>query len=300
MRIGVVFNPKSGTRRGDAIHREIRKAIRQDGHDATFLDVVDGSPLEHALHQMIPEVDALAVVGGDGTLNGVVNGTLTSSRPETPLAFFPAGRGKDTARTIGSFSISMIGTRQIDWQASHRVDVGRATRDTGEHRFFINASDVGLSAAAARMASRLPRQLGSLSYVLGAAYGFAVTRPATARLVFDGGSSLEVDSLLTLAVCNGRSFGGGIVIAPDASADDGQLDIVAVRNANLADLLANLPKLKRGTLQDHPALTRWRAAGVRIERTGLAPIDLDGELWGTVPVTYTVEPRALNWIGPRP
>lgn len=300
MRIGVVFNPKSGTRRGDAVHRDIRAAIRADGHEAAFLDVIDSAPLERALQEMIPEVDALAVLGGDGTLNGVVNGVLTSERPETPLAFFPAGRGKDTARTIGSFPVSMLGTHQIDWSGRRRVDVGRATRDTGEHRFFINASDVGLSAAAARMASRLPRQLGSLSYVLGAIYGFAVTRPASARLVFDGDGSIEVDNLLAVAVCNGRSFGGGIVIAPDAEADDGLFDIVAVRNANLLDLLANLPKLKRGTLRDHPALTRWRAAGVRVERTGLGPIDLDGELWGAVPVTYTIEPRALTWIGPRP
>lgn len=299
MRIGVVFNPKSGTRRGDALHREIRSAIHADGHNARFLDVSPDTALEPSLHEMIPDVDVVAVVGGDGTLNGAVNGILTSDRPETPVAFFAAGRGKDTARTIGSFSLSMMGTHQIDWGCTRSVDVGRATLDGGEHRFFINASDVGLSAAAARMAARLPRQLGAASYVIGAAYGFAITRPSTARLVFDDGHSIEVDNLLTIAVCNGRSFGGGIHIAPDASADDGLFDVVAVRNANLLDLLANLPKLKRGTLRDHPALTRWRTAGVRVERTELSPIDLDGELWGHVPVTYTIEPNALNWIGPR-
>ncbi len=299
MRIGVVFNPKSGARRGDALHREIRSAIRADGHDARFLDVAVDAPLEPSLHEMIPDVDAVAVVGGDGTLNGAVNGIMTSARPETPLAFFAAGRGKDTARTIGSFSLSMMGTHQIDWDYTRSVDIGRATLDSGEHRFFVNASDVGLSAAAARMAARLPRQLGAACYVIGAVYGFGVTRPASARLAFDEGHAVEVDHLLTIAVCNGRSFGGGIHIAPDARADDGLFDVVAVRNANLLDLLANLPKLKRGTLRDHPALTRWRTAGVRVERTALSPIDLDGELWGHVPVTYTIEPNALNWIGPR-
>lgn len=299
MRIGVVFNPKSGARRGDAIYRDIRSALHADGHEASFLNVDVNARLEPSLQQMIPDIDAIAVIGGDGTLNGAVNAVLTSARPETPVAFFAAGRGKDTARTIGSFSLPMIGTHLVDWNRTRGVDVGRASLDSGEHRFFINASDVGLSAAAARMAARLPRQLGAASYVIGAVYGFAITRPGRARLLFSDGRNVEVDNLLTVAVCNGRSFGGGIHIAPDARADDGLLDIVAVRNANVMDLLANLPKLKRGTLRDHPALTRWRSAGVRVERTSLSPIDLDGELWGHVPVTYTVEPDALNWIGPR-
>lgn len=299
MRIGVVFNPKSGVRRGDVLHREIRSAIRADGHEASFLDVDGNARLEPSLHQMIPDLDAIAVVGGDGTLNGTVNAILTSVRPKTPVAFFAAGRGKDTARTIDSFSLSVMGTHQVDWGCTRDVDVGRASLDSGEHRFFINTSGVGLSAAAARLAARLPRQLGATSYVVGAVYGFAVTRPAPARLVFDDERSVEIEDLLTIAVCNGRSFGGGMHIAPDARADDGLFDIVAVRNANLMDLLANLPKLMRGTLRDHPALTRWRSVGVRVERTPLSPIDLDGELWGHVPVTYTIEPHALKWIGPR-
>jgi YegS/Rv2252/BmrU family lipid kinase len=242
----------------------------------------------------------VAVIGGDGTLNGAVNAVLTSDEPETPVAFFPAGRGKDAARTIPSYSADVIGREKIDWDRTRLVDVGRAHSAEGLDRYFINASDIGLSAAAAAFSARLPRQIGSGAYVLGAVYGFLVTRATSARMVLDGDRVVELDDLLTIAVCNGRAFGGGIYIAPDASADDGLLDVVAVRNANLLDLLANLPKLKRGTLREHPALTRWQATSVVVESTTLAPIDVDGEIWGAAPVSYSISPSALNWIGPQP
>lgn len=298
MRIGVVFNPRSGHRRGDRLHRLVKASVIGSGHVPVFVDVVAGQPLEDALRPALTEVDVVAVIGGDGTLNGVVNGIMSSDRPETPVAFFPAGRGKDASRTIPSFSLASIGKEPVDWTHQRRVDVG-VVEANGERRYFINASDIGLSAAAASFAARLPRQIGAIAYVLGAVYGFVATRPARATMVLDGGETIGLENLLTIAVCNGRSFGGGIYIAPEASADDGLFDLVAVRNANLLDLLLNLPKLKRGTLLHHPALTRWRARSVVIDETSLGPVDLDGEMWGRAPLAYSLLPSALNWIGPR-
>jgi diacylglycerol kinase (ATP) len=299
MRIGVVFNPRSGRRRGDKLHRLIKASITGSGHIPVFLDVAAETPLEDELRSMLGAVDAVAVIGGDGTLNGVVNAVLTSDRPGTPIAFFPAGRGKDASRTIPSFPASSIGKDPIDWTDSRRVDVGMVQAANGAERYFINASDIGLSAAAASFATKLPRQIGSIAYVLGAVYGFIATRPATATMKLDGDLSIELNNLLTIAVCNGRSFGGGIYIAPEASADDGLFDIVAVRNANVLDLVLNLPKLKRGTLLHHPALTRWRSRSLVIDGTSLGPVDLDGEIWGAAPLTYSLLPSVLNWIGPR-
>lgn len=298
MRIGVVFNPRSGRKRGDQLHSIIKASIVGSGHTPVFVDVAPGRPLEDALRPILRDIDVVAVIGGDGTLNGVVNAILSSDMPHTPVAFFPAGRGKDAARSIPSYSVDVMGRQEIDWTKGRLVDVGHVAIADGSQRYFINASDIGLSAVAAKFSARLPRQIGSGAYVLGAVYGFLVTRPGTVRMALDGAQEIELDNLLTIAVCNGRAFGGGIYIAPDASADDGLFDIVAVRNANLLDLLANLPKLKRGTLRDHPALTRWRARSITIDATSLHPIDLDGELWGDAPVTYTIIPSALNWIGP--
>jgi diacylglycerol kinase (ATP) len=298
MRIGVVFNPRSGSRRGDRLHRLIKAAIVRSGHSPEFLDVSNGVPLERDLESMLARVDVIATIGGDGTLNGVINGIMASDVPDTPVAFFPAGRGRDAARTIPSFSLDDVGRDTIDWIPTRRVDLGLARMEHGARRYFINAGDIGLIGAAAQFASRLPRQIGTLTYVLGGVYGFLSTDASSIRLTLDEDQVIDLDNVLSVAVCNGRAFGGGIYIAPDASADDGFLDIVVVRNANLRDLLFNLPKLKRGELRDHPALERWRVRSLRVEAPHLALVDLDGEMWGEPPLTFSVQPSALNWIGP--
>jgi YegS/Rv2252/BmrU family lipid kinase len=299
MRIGIAYNPKSGARQGERLHRMIKASIVGSGHKPVFLDSTHVDRIEDRIDRMIHDVDIIAAIGGDGTINGVVNGILSSSRQELPVAFFPSGRGRDTARAISSFSLDTLGKQRIDWGNVRQVDVGRAESSTGKHRYFINISSIGLSAEAARIASVLPRQLGSLSYVLGAARAFMSANASTVRLRLDDNQVVELDNVLLVAICNGRSFGGGIYIAPDASPDDGMFEIVTIRNANLLDLLKNLPKLRKGTKFDHPALCSWTARTIQVDNCSLAPIDLDGELWGTVPITYSALPSALTWIEPR-
>lgn len=298
MYIGVVFNPRSGSRQGDRLHGMIKAAIISSGHNPLFLDVERRSRLEDKLQGMIQDVDAIAVIGGDGTLNGVVNGILSSSRPEMPVAFFPAGRGKDTARAVPSFSLESLGKKRIDWTTRRQIDVGLATCDDGEKRYFINVSNVGLSAAAAGFSHKLPRQFGQMSYVISAVKAFMTTRAGTARMTIDDSEVLVLDNLLTLAACNGKAVGGGIYIAPDSRIDDGRFQLVAVRNANVLDLVMNLSKLKTGEPFEHPALSSWTARTVRIDNCSLDSMDLDGEMWGSTPVTYSLLPSALAWIGP--
>jgi diacylglycerol kinase (ATP) len=300
MRIGVVFNPRSGIRQGRRIYRMTKAAIIGSGHTPVFVHVERGRSIEKLLADVSDEIDAVAAIGGDGTLNGVVNGIMDSSRPDMPVAFFPAGRGKDVARSLPSFSLDRLGTYQIDWTATQLVDVAQADLNDGTHRFFMNVSNVGLSAEAARVAAKLPRQIGTTSYMLGAVKAFLSCRPQPVRFLLDDSVEMELDNVLLLAVCNGRSFGGGLYIAPEAEQDDGLLDLVAIRNANLLDLGLNLPNLRRSTPFGHPAITRWRARSISVEAGSLAPIDLDGDMWGSLPVTYTIKPAALNWIGPQP
>jgi diacylglycerol kinase (ATP) len=298
MHIGVVFNPGAGARRGHELYRMTKAAVTGNGHSLSFLDVARDDRLENALADMICRVDVIAAIGGDGTLNGVVNGIVTSSRPDLPVAFFPAGRGRDTARAIPSFSLESLGKSRIDWGRIRKVDLGAAQLPEGGIRYFINVANVGLSAEAARVAGRLPRQVGSFSYVIGAVKGFLSTRPTSVTVCVDG-QRFDLDEVLLLAICNGRSFGGGIYIAPDARADDGSLELVAVRNANLRDLALNLPKLRTGARVDHPALSSWPARSIEVTGDSLAPIDLDGEMWGNAPVSFSIVPSALNWIEPQ-
>lgn len=297
MRIGIAFNPKSGARQGERLRRLVNASIVGDGHTPVFLDSIAGDRIEDRIDRAIDQVDVIAAIGGDGTINGVVNGIMSSPRSDMPVAFFPAGRGRDTARAIPSFTLENLGKQKIDWENTRQVDVGRVETDDGKHRHFINISSIGLSAEAAHIASRLPRQLGSMSYVIGGARAFLSKTETTVRLDVDG-QVVDLDKVLLIAICNGRSFGGGLYIAPDSKPDDGLFEITVVRNANLLDLLMNLSKLKSGTEFNHPALSRWTARSVQLDECTLSPVELDGELWSAAPFTYFVVPSALTWIEP--
>jgi diacylglycerol kinase (ATP) len=299
MRIGVIYNPGSGRKGGGRILRALTDHIACLGLEPLVIDVSHFPCVEAGVHRFVQTIDAIAVVGGDGTLNGAVNGLLSSDRPDIPLAFVPAGRGKDTARSIPSLTIDTLRAGSINWASRRTVDVGVATLADGDARYFINVSNIGLSSGAAQRVSRMPRVLGAFAYTLGAVQAFRTTKPCTVCITLDDDETLELDDVLTVAICNGRAFGGGIYIAPDADVADGILQLVTVRHANVMDLVKNLPKLRSGAPFEHPALSRWNGRSIKIEHPELTPMDIDGELWGAGTVTWSVVPSALNWIGPR-
>lgn len=177
------------------------------------------------------------------------------------------------------------------------IDLVRITLASGIVRYGINVADIGLAAQAAVTANRLPRQLGSLAYVLGAARGIVPPKPFALRCSVDG-EKIGIDDALLLSVCNGKSFGGGIYIAPLADCTDGWLDIVVAHNANLLDLATQLPKLKKGTLLSHPALMRWRARSVTVEFAANPWYEVDGEQLSSQPVSFEIAPNALTWVTP--
>ncbi len=190
----------------------------------------------------------------------------------------------------------MLAQGRFESAATTTVDLTLVS--LGEHnRYAINIANIGLAAHAAVMANSLPRRLGAFGYVGGAARALMPPRPFRLEMSIDG-EDIVVQNALLLSVCNGRSFGGGIYIAPLADPQDGMLDIVVVENANLGDLALQLRKLKAGTLHDHPALTRWRGTEVRVQPLTSPWYEIDGEQLSTAPQRFTIVPDALTWITP--
>jgi diacylglycerol kinase family enzyme len=210
--------------------------------------------------------------------------------------FIPTGRGKDTARTLPSWSPKDTGP-SLPRYVSRTVDVGLVTSAGGD-RYFINASSVGVSAFTARQASGYPRWLGSSSYLIAAVHALAHERPFHATLHLEGLGDIDMPRCHIVVVANGRFFGGGMQVAPQADPADGCFDVLALADASPRDLATALPMLLRGTHLRHPRVRHWRTPGVQLVTGNQPPLESDGEQWTTGPASFTIVPKALTWLEP--
>ena len=297
MRIGIIINPGSG-RRSAARHRSMVEQMGADVAADLFLVLYDGSErIESLVSRMVREVDILGVVGGDGTLNGVINGVMQSENKEVPVFFLPAGRGSDTSRTLPALMPTYAGLRSFTYRTS-KVDLGLLSLRGEKSRYFINESSIGLGAFAARSASRLPRRIGSAAYLLGTIDGLFRSPTTDLRLNIEGVGTVELPRCHHLTVANGRYFGAGLQIAPDASVVDGLLDIIAVADTSALDIAGALPQLLRSTHLTHPSVQHWKSSGVTIESSLRVLIEMDGEHQEAEPHHYSLVPNALTWLEP--
>lgn len=297
MHIAIVFNPKSGKRAAVTGLSDVVTALTSRHHKLTVIDCQELRDFERELRVLAEDLDRLIVIGGDGTLNGVVNALMNSGNHGVPIAFVPTGRGKDTARSLPAWTADSICSSAFELASSFPTDLIRITLTSGAERYAINVSSVGLGAHAAAIANKLPRALGAISYIVGAARGFMPLRPFHLTMTVDG-AEVEQEKALLVAACNGKAFGGGIYLAPMAGQSDGLLDLVVASNANLADLALQLGKLKSGTLFEHPALTRWQAELIELEPIDSVYFEADGEGLTDQPIRYEIAPGAINWITP--
>ena len=237
----------------------------------------------------------LVVVGGDGSVNEVVNGLGPHDAVE--LAVIPRGTGWDFVRTYG------IPRRLEEAVAAARdgrareVDVGRTTYRSwagpDESRRFVNIASAGMSGAIAKRANETTKALGGkASYVWATLAVFARWRNCEVRVSVDG--ETREGRLHDVVVANGRYFGGGMMICPGAEPDDGLLDVLLIGDLTKRDLLVTLPKTYAGKHLPHPKAELLRGAAVSVEAERPLPVELDGEQPGTTPARFELERRGLR------
>lgn len=297
MRIAVVFNPQAGPRTASSVLQTVTDSLDAQGHSIAVFDRVSQPSFETAMRTQADDFDRIVVIGGDGTLNCVINGIAASGQPDLPVAFVPTGRGKDTARTLPGFLPDTFAATSLVGARIQPVDLIRISMADGSSRLGVNISDIGIGAHAAVVANGLPRILGALSYVLGAVRSMLPLRPFPLHIRIDDEAINEENALL-LSICNGRAFGGGIYVSPTSNASDGLLDVVVVRNANLLDMATQLPRLKAGTLHNHRAISRRQATRIDVEPVNCSWFEVDGERLNAQPIRYEIVSAALNWICP--
>lgn len=247
--------------------------------------------------------DLVVAVGGDGTLNEVVNGMVARDgkavNPDVGLGLIPLGTGSDFARTVNIPSDEDAAVQRLTWAAKDvPLDLGRITfHQAGKPavRFFVNVSGMGFDAEViTRLEDSGKRGGGTISYyraLLGAIFRF---RNFDVKITIDG--RIVRGNINPIVVCNGKYFGGGMKIGPNAILNDGKFHVMLGRDFTALELLLATPRLYTGSILKHQKVTEYVAKTITVESPTPIPTEADGELIGECegPTTFEIIPAALK------
>lgn len=288
----VIVNPTAGGGRAARLIPWLRERLDRRPDVDLRVTVKRGDAEAVAEAAVADEVRRIIAVGGDGTVQAVVNGMLAASRP-AELGIVPVGSGNDLARSLGLPGDPAEGWRAALGSTVRSIDVARATNGDGGSRWFASAGGVGFDAqVATAMAGRRGWQAGRAGYLITTLAELRRFGNRAVRLRLDGGPPEELRVLL-IAIANGAYYGGGMRIAPDARPDDGVLDLCVVGDIGRLTAIRQLPNLYRGTHVAHAAVSMRTARSVEIDGDGTSTVHLDGEPFGGLPLHVSVEPQRV-------
>jgi diacylglycerol kinase (ATP) len=304
LKVALIVNPTAGSGSAGRAAPKVQQALERRGLTVTLgATKQPGDATRLARDARRAALDCTIVMGGDGTLNEVCQAYVDESgRPLAgpPLGLVPAGTGGDFRKTLE------LGT-DLDASIEHLVtheprpfDLGilEAVADDGRvvTRAFVNITSFGLGGLTDRIVNTGPKWLGGKSaFLLGTLRALIAYRNVAVRVRVDGTIWLE-SPVVNVALANGRYFGGGMQIAPEADPTDGHFDIVALGDLTRLQTVGLTQRVYAGTHLEQPAITSTR--GALVEAEALTPgvevlIDMDGETPGRLPLTARIAPGAL-------
>jgi YegS/Rv2252/BmrU family lipid kinase len=299
----VIVNPRSGGGLSESKWARVRgelsaglgeldSAFTQGPRDASAI-----ARREAALGRRL-----IVALGGDGTISEVADGVLAAGAGQrTEIGIVPRGTGGDFRRSLDLPAETTAAARRIRDGHARAIDAGRVRyRGHGgveEIRHFVNVASFGFSSAVATHANASSKRLGGrIAFLSATVQVLASYDNADVWLSLDGGPR-QRRRILLAAIGNGRFFGGGMKICPEACLDDGALDFVTVGDLSRTEVLTKIGRLFRGTHLDLEEVTSARVARVLaepVEPGALIPLELDGETPGHLPATFEILPAALR------
>jgi YegS/Rv2252/BmrU family lipid kinase len=285
----LIVNPSAGGGRAGRALPEVSAALDQLGlehHAELTRDLGHARELARAAASA---GETAVAFGGDGLI-GAVAGTLSEHGGR--MGVLPGGRGNDFARMLGIPLTPVAACAVLRDGTETRLDLGLAGSKP-----FIGIASCGFDSDANRIANQARLIRGNLVYVYGMLRALAGWRPASFTLELDGGTARTFRGYSVVAA-NSRFYGGGMMIAPEASLTDGKLEIVLIKDVPRWRYLMLAPTVFRGAHVLQPNVEVLRAETVRITASRPFTVYADGDPIAELPATVRVKPAAVGVLVP--
>lgn len=308
MKVAFLINPtiKSYKRISADIQNEFPSA-----ENKFFISESKGHLIELTRKALEDNFKILVAVGGDGTVNEVLNGILQHSTLDGKVNFsllehvklgvLPSGSGNDFVRNFkGDFTIEKLKENILN-NVFQTIDCGRCTLKNNEgaeiERYFLNIADCGIGSATMQFKNRIPLYFGAdLRYIFSILGSFLSFRKKALNIEAEDFSWQGKN--LAMVIANGKYFGNGLGIAPDASVSDGILNITVAGEVSLLDFFKKILKLKKARRILHPKIFYFEGRNLSISSVEKEEslIDIDGEICGSTPAQFEILPNCIRFI----
>lgn len=290
-----IINPIAGKGRAVQMIEEIKSRFKD--FIQSFEIAVTESP-GHATEiarkaALAGEVVRIYSVGGDGTLNEIVNGI--SGFPNVELGIIPCGSGNDVARYLYPVTDPIKLIKVLPVATSKTIDLGKLNGN-----YFFNIASIGFDAEVVRNSryfKRFPLISGSMSYILGVLVTLINCKKYKLKITLDNTTPIEKEFLLTI-FANGSYYGGGMLAAPSAKMDDGIFDFYLVESLPRRRILRFFPLFQKGRHENMEEVSVSRGTRATVESAAPFPVNIDGEISLETHVSIELFPKHIKVLIP--
>jgi YegS/Rv2252/BmrU family lipid kinase len=299
----VIVNPNAGHGKGKKDWNKISLLLQK--YELPFKFLFTEKKL-HAIELVKDSIVAgyrnIIAVGGDGTLNEVVNGAFTQSVCPTRdivLGMIPVGTGNDWGKMFGIPDEYEETVKIIKENKLFAHDTGVITYNLGkvpEKRYFLNIAGLGFDARVVKRTNiqKDKGKSGKAIYFYNLLKSLIAYKNIKTEVIIDG--QKIIDDTFTISIGIGRYSGGGMRQTPNAIPDDGLFDITIIGKMRKAEIIMNLKKLYDGTILDHPKVKGFTCKNIKIDSDPLIYVQGDGESLGHTPVEFNIIPKSIRIV----
>jgi len=298
-----ILNPNAGKGKGKKDWNRISEILTANGlkYSVRFTER-KGEATEFTRELIAGGYKRIISIGGDGTLNEIVNGIFTQdhrSPSEIILSMIPVGTGNDWGRMFGIPLVYEGSAQVISEEKTMLHDIGVIDYYSGkekQRRYFLNIAGMGFESVVVFKTNK-QKEKGKSSkaiYFINLLSSLISYRNTKAEITIDGKTSMA--RIFSINVGNGRYCGGGMRQTPDAIPDDGLLDITVIKEMGRLEIIRNLNLLYDGTILSHPKVDGYRSDNLKVSSESLLYVEADGESLGHGPAEFGIIPSAINIV----